>query len=477
MNSEWRSGVNALIAAVNLSECASVVRQVQPALERHVFDACMRLDAGPPGFLERVLKGEPILQHLPRMDLLQLLAINLSNTEVGRRGSSVESLLSGHVAYRWSESLGQFVARFIYAYDKVPSAHLHRIPHIDAKAVAALMACEQAFDRFVHEPHELKICCAKHPFTLPHYLFQRLDCNGVPTGLQLNSDLVGLALVLAMGADGHENICGKSRRSGVATDDTLRSVVARGPVGAEVIQLESHLKAGWRGKSDTNQGPLYAYSREVGVSAIMLTRDFSEQTHADREARRAIVAELAETLVERVSDFDAASAVRGHAALLAFLTKRYPSGGMSWRGLLSDADGAVPPLVVSGAMSVEVLRLQLRLRHLLSDNRLKQPGSARFESALRELAAVKPAAALEVTRLLAEVEVALEAALGVAVASASQPRVAIRSLPRRHLNLDALAENPRYRYTLEQLATLSEAEMAVLLADPAVSYECKLARV
>ncbi len=58
--------------------------------------------------------------------------------------------------------------------------------------------------------------------------------------------------------------------------------------------------------------------------------------------------------------------------------------------------------------------------------------------------------------------------------AAAQVALRFSAAPCRHLNLAALRASTKYRFTHEQLATLPAEQLAALLNDPEVSYECPL---
>jgi hypothetical protein len=83
-----------------------------------------------------------------------------------------------------------------------------------------------------------------------------------------------------------------------------------------------------------------------------------------------------------------------------------------------------------------------------------------------------------VMRVRGELEVAVAVALRDAAESAAAAEemmhMRCEAAPCHHLDLKALQNSTKYRYTHAQLALLSREELAMLLNDRDVSYECPL---
>jgi hypothetical protein len=263
---------------------------------------------------------------------------------------------------------------------------------------------------------------------------------------------------------------------------------------AEVCPDRTRLKTGWVEDGGRNQAPVRSYGRAFAAKALISIAAFDDDTAEHRAKRRRLVEKLQDDEVPRRPDFDRAAAQRGVEGVMLEARRRY---GASCRALLSRAGGP-PPAVLPRVLTEDVMRMQTRVRLLVRKHGLPSLGAATLSRELRRMAAESPDDFAALMSLRAELGAALRRsleALGGDARSATAAAAAAGAVSggtdrgaacgdvaarcaacaqRRHLDLEKLRADPRYRLDHEQLALLPPERLLALLEDPAVSYECPL---
>jgi len=458
---EWLGAWRAVVTAQRRGGCDAVVFRTRPAMRRHVREAALMLEVGPDGWWQT---GR--LEDTPRLDLLQVLVHTSSNVYWGRRHMSVAELVVGDVSYDTWTDTGAAFARVLWARDgnNDGACFAHGGLFVE-EAVLKLLHLERAFGNFEHDTLEDVLQCpAKRVVALSLPLFRVLAADGLPLHAAMDSHHLGLSLKILMAMDGRD-VTGHAARSGVACDDYVEDVVQIGR-NAQPITDRTRRKTGWQSDPGRNNAPVRAYARELQSHGDGVIELFGDDSPDHRAKRRVMLEQLQDSMVPRRGDFDTATALRGAEGFQA-ASKLLHGANRAGVGVLCRR-WAIPCVEVSRAMTADVLRAQVRLRRAVRKHRLPSLALPCAHGALLALAHEDGDAFDEICRLRADLESKQAAAL--AALPTELPR------PCRHLDLQRLKDNTKYNVTHEQLALMTPEELAVLLNDPDVSYECKLAR-
>jgi CheY-like chemotaxis protein len=472
VDSETRAAWRGAVTAIRKVDHDDVVTRSPPAFERHVKEAAELLDVGPEGWHAR---GD--LAETPRLDLLQLEVLVTSNAIHGRRQTSVSELTSGDVAYNKLDSLDRPFIDISWQRDGKCNSQMDAVGAIsDENLVLKCIQMERAMGNFEHSDslEDVLVCGAKRPAALSSPLFRALLPDGTPTHEPYGARRGGQGASVVMGMAGR-NVTGHGHRSGVMVGQYCRDVIRYG-TKAEACTSLARILCGWVDANGRNQAPVKAYARKMHAQLAIIASQWPDDTPAHVEKRRRLVLDLQDAETPRRGGFVLGAAQRGAAGVAAELKRRY---NVRARLLLCD-DDALPARVVPLLMSDDVLRLQAQLRMLVRKHELPSLRAPSAYAALRALRASSDDAADELQRVRAELSEALkferERAPATASGAADAMQMRFARAPCRHLNLKALRESTRYRFTHEQLAMMPAEQMKALLQDPDVSYECPLAK-
>ena len=467
------SAMNNAICAHALSVQCALVNRTQPVIRSHLDAALERLGAGAPGW--KNLTGPIDLSLISSTAALQIDAALSTGIESGRRQGSNETLRVGDVFAKFFPSLPGWTVTFGFDYDKVFASSQQAVPIVNQSGARALVTLLTASNCFEHSGADVEVCSALRVAARPLSLLRRIGLHGVLTAELLGVEGGSAAVVLTLGASGRK-VTGKALRCGMVTSDMLDQVVAEGPNSVtSLISPHSSIKAGW---STTDGCQMVAYTRAVAVQAVAFTAPFPGPSVEHRAKRKAVLAELVETLVPLDLAFDAAAAPCGAEALRTYAYSRYrkETAQKMCSGLLACPHGAsVPPFALPFVLTEDVMRLQHRLFVLKEQYKLPLATSRRYATRLAALTKVQQQ---RITALASELDSLLATCIQHAPATAADACAEAMSRPARtrHIDFQALKGHSKYCYTMEQLASLSQQEIDVLLSDDTVSYECPLLR-
>lgn len=438
---------------------------------------------------EHALVGAPRVTFLgaplavpDRLDLLQIAASTTAASRTGRRCHSTALLRVGDVSYQPSRVLHRPVARIGLHGDNKCEGQMFGVGFLSARdSVGRMMAMELAFGNFEHPTlAEVEVCSAKRVEGLGEPLFRCLARDGSFGRRPLERTGLALSVAILMAGDGRVGVTGHGGRSGMMCAHFARDCARLGPA-AEACPMS----ACWVDDVVRSKAALKSYAREFHGKALAVVQEEELQGDSAEVAQKRadLLDELMDEEVPRALDFDEIAAPTGVAALLAGAEARFPGrrARTTLFGVVCDDDAlpaAATPLLATDAR----LLVHAELRLLERGIRRARSGAGGEGAFATSLAAAPPADRARWAELSAA-----DASL-LAVAKAAAPRgareareaccAAADARPCRHLNLRALFASEAYNISgWDALSTLPPAQLAAMLQDERVSYECPLVAV